>query len=183
MVLRIASAKAGVPLPTAQFMDGSEIPDLSAIDIDVNIQINAGLGSAPRYQKAQSTMQLVDWGKTHEIPVDATAAYRQLSVLAGYGPDDLLDKTPPPPPPPPPVEHKATFAIPWDALSMTVKDQIMQGIVAGTTAISASVKDETPGRLAESRQNGGGMMLPDRTGQVVDGTDSAARAMSAGGQQ
>lgn len=181
-ILRIASGKAGVPLPTATRMDGSEIPDLSAIDIDVNIQINAGLGSAPRYQKAQSTMQLVDWGKTHQIPVDAIAAYRQLSVLAGYGPEDLLDKTPPQAPPPPPVEHKATFAIPWDALSMTVKDQVMQGIISGTTAVSASVKDDGAGRLAEAKQNGGGMMLPDRTGQVVDGTDNAAMAMSEGGQ-
>jgi hypothetical protein len=181
-ILRIASGKAGVPLPTATRMDGSEIPDLSVIDIDVNIQINAGLGSAPRYQKAQSTMQLVDWGKTHEIPIDAIAAYRQLSVLAGYGPDDLLDKTPPQPPPPPPVEHKATFAIPWDALSLTVKDQVMQGIIAGTTAVSASVKDDTSGRMAEAKQNGGGMMTPDRTGQVVDGTNDAAMGMSAGGQ-
>jgi hypothetical protein len=80
------------------------------------------------------------------------------------------------------VEHKATFAIPWDALSLTVKDQVMQGIIAGTTAVSASVKDETAGRMAEARQNGGGMMLPDRTGQVVDGTNDAAMGMSVGGQ-
>ncbi len=179
-ILRIAGNKAGVELPTVNKMDGSTVPDLSVIDIDVDIQINAGLGSAPRYQKAQSTMQLVDWGKTHEIRVDAVAAYRQLSVLAGYGPEDLLDKTPPQQPPPPPVDHKATFAIPWEALSMAVKDKVLEGIMAGTTAVSATVKDDP---LAEARQNGGGMMLPDRTGQVVDGTDSAAQAMSEGGQQ
>jgi hypothetical protein len=183
-VLRISGNKAGVTLPTVQRMDGSTIPDLSVIDIDVDIQINAGLGSAPRYQKAQSTMQLVDWGKTHNIPVDAVSAYRQLSVLAGYGPEDLLDKTPPPPPPPPPVDHKATFAIPWDALSITIKDQVLQGIMQGTVAVNATVKDdESAGRMAEARQNGGGMMLPDRTGQVVDATGNSAMGMSEGGQQ
>lgn len=181
-ILRIAGNKAGVELPTVNKMDGTTVPDLSVIDIDVDIQINAGLGSAPRYQKAQSTMQLVDWGKTHDIRIDAVAAYRQLSVLAGYGPEDLLDKTPPPAPPPPPVDHKATFAIPWDALSMTVKDQVLQGIMQGTTAVSATVKDEAD-PLAEARQNGGGMMLPDRTGQVVDGTGEAGEMMSQGGQQ
>lgn len=183
-ILRIAGNKAGVEVPMVPRMDGSTVPDLSAIDVDVDVQINAGLGSAPRYQKAQSTMQLVDWGVTHNIPVAAVSAYRQLSVLAGYGPDDLLDKTPPPPPPPPPVEHKATFNIPWEALGMDAKDKVLEGIMAGTTAVSATVKeDATEGRMAEARQNGGGMMLPDRTGEIVDGTNMAAMGMSEGGQQ
>lgn len=184
MILRVSANNASVALPTATRIDGTEIPDLSVIDIDVNIQINAGLGAAPRYQKAQSTMQLVDWGSTHGIRVDAAAAYRQLSVLAGYGPDDLLDKSEPPPPPPPQVDYKLNLTMTLGEL-LTVSPQagrlIEEKMMLGQVSVDTKVK-EAPG-LAEARQNGGGMLTPDRTGQVVDGTGTAAQGMSAGGMQ
>lgn len=184
MILRIAAGNAGVDLPTATRMDGTEIPDLSVIDIDVNIQINAGLGAAPRYQKAQSTMQLVDWGKSHDIRVAAVAAYRQLSVLAGYGPEDLLDKSPPQQPPPPEVDYKLNLTMTLGellAMSPDAATAIEQKILAGQVSVDTKVK-EAPG-LAEARNNGGGMMTADRTGTVVDGTNAAAQGMSGGGMQ
>lgn len=183
-VLRIAANNAGVPLPTASTIDGREIPDLSIIDIDTNIQINAGLGAAPRYQKAQSTMQLVDWGKTHDIRVNSLTAYRQLSVLAGYGPEDLLDKSEPPPPPPPEVDYKLNLTMTLSELlevSPNAGQMIEQKMMLGQVSVDTKVK-ENP-QLAEARQNGGGMMTPDRTGQVVDGMDDAAMGMSQGGIQ
>lgn len=186
-VLKIAGNRAGVQLPMVTKMDGTQVLDLSVLDFDVTVKINAGLGSSPRYQKAQSTMQLVDWGKGHNVPVNSMAAYRQLSVLAGYGPDDLIDKQPPPPIPPPPVDYKATVNI--DLAELLRLDPaagqfLMQKMMNGGMDVTAQIKDNSAkARLNEAKQNGGGMMMADRTGEVVDGTNEAAEAMSQGGQQ
>jgi hypothetical protein len=185
-VLKIAGNKAGVQLPTVTKADGTQVLDISVLDFDVTVKINAGLGSSPRYQKAQSTMQLVDWGSGHKLPVNTMAAYRQLSVLAGYGPDDLIDKQPPPSPPPPAVEYKATVAIDLAELLRLSPDagQFLIGkMMGGEMDVTAQVKDNSAqARLAEAKQNGGGMMIPDRTGEIVDGTNEAAEGMSEGGQ-
>lgn len=185
-ILRIAANKAGVPLPVVNTLDGRQIIDRSFFDFDFDTQINAGLGSAPRYQKANSTMQLVDWGKEHGIRVDAVAAYRQLSVLAGYGPEDLLDKSELPPPPPPQVEYKLSLTVTLDELmrlSPEAGQVIAQKVISGEASVDTKIKNDSQGRLAEARQNGGGMMTPDRTGTMVDGTGPAAMGMSAGGMQ
>lgn len=186
-ILRIAGRKAGVEMPMVQTLDGKQIPDLGALDMDFDIQINAGLGSAPRYQKANSTMQLVDWGKGHGIRVDTLAAYRQLTVLAGYGPEDLLDKSAPPPPEPPEVEYKLNLTVTLQELLALAPDagpMIGQKLISGQMSVDTKVKDDgAEGRLAEAQHNGGGMMTADRTGTLVDGTDESAMGMSMGGMQ
>lgn len=186
-VLAIAGNKQGTRMPTVMTASGKEVMDISVLDFDVTVKINAGLGSAPRYQKAQSTMQLVDWGKTHDIRVDAQAAYRQLSVLAGYGPEDLLDKSEPPPPPPPQVDYKLNLTMTLGEL-LAVSPQagalIEQKMMLGQVSVDTKVSDKgAEGRAAEAKQNGGGMMTADRTGQVVDGMGPGAQAMSEGGMQ
>lgn len=186
VILRIAANKAGMQLPVITTLDGRQIIDRSFFDFDFDTKVNAGLGSAPRYQKANSTMQLVDWGKTHGIRVDSVAAYRQLSVLAGYGPEDLLDKSTPPPPPPPEVEYKLNLTVTLGELMALAPEAgmvIAQKVITGQASVDTKVKNESQGRLAESRQNGGGMMTPDRTGTVVDATGPAAMGMSMGGMQ
>lgn len=183
-VLKIAGNKAGVQLPMVTKADGTQVIDIAVLDFDVSVKINAGLGSSPRYQKAQSTMQLVDWGKGHGENVATTKAFRQLSVLAGYGPDDLLNTDPPPPPPPPQVDYKLNLAMTLSellAISPQAGTLIEQKMMLGQVSVDTKVK-ENPA-LNEARQNGGGMMTPDRTGQIVDGTSEAAMGMSEGGMQ
>lgn len=186
-ILRIAAGNGGVPLPEVRTLDGRSFVDLSKLDIDMDVRINAGLGATPRYQKADSTMQLVDWGKTHNIPVDAVAAYRQLTVLAGYGPEDLLDKAPPPPPPPPQVDYKLNLTVTLPELLSIAPDAgqyIGQKIISGQMSVDTKVKDDpAASRLAEMRRNGGGMMIPDRTGEVVNAMGLEAMGMSMGGMQ
>jgi hypothetical protein len=180
-VLRVAGEKSGVMLPEVMNASGKKILDLSPLDFDVDIEINAGLGSSNRNQKADVTMQLHDWGKTHGVNVDSTAAFRQLSVLGGYGPDQLLSKEPPETKPPE-VDYKLNLTMTFAEL-MLVSPQagkmLEQKLLMGQVSVDTKVKEDPA--MAEARQNGGGFMTPNRTGQMVDGTGEAAMGMSEGG--
>ena len=181
VVLKVAGSNANIQVPQVMTPQGRSIIDISVLDFCIDVQINAGLGSAPRYQKADMTMQLVDWGLTHKIRVDAIEGFKQLSVLAGYSPEQLLDKNPPPPPKPE-VDYKVNLSLTLQellALSPTAAMAIEQKLLSGEASVTASVDEP---KMKEARQNGGGFMQPDRTGTVVNGTDDAAVRMSEGGQ-
>jgi hypothetical protein len=182
VVLRVSANAAGIKPPEAMKADGKTVLDISVLDFGIGIQINAGLGSAPRYQKADTTMQLVDWGKDHGVPVRADEAFKQLSTLAGYNPDQLIDVNFKPPPPQ--VEYKATVNIDLATLLQLEPEAgrfLLQKFVSGEMGISAKIDDNPQMNLA--RQNGGGFITPDRTGNVVDATGAAALGMSNGGIQ
>lgn len=182
VVLRVSANAAGIKPPEAMKSDGKTVLDISVLDFGIGIQINAGLGSAPRYQKADTTMQLVDWGKAHGVPVRADEAFKQLSTLAGYNPDQLIDVNFKPPPPQ--VEYKATVNIDLATLLQLEPEAgrfLLQKFVSGEMGISAKIDDNPQMNLA--RQNGGGFITPDRTGNVVDATGAAALGMSNGGIQ
>ena len=179
-VLRIAGEKAGAALPQVTTTSGKTILDLSPLDFDVDIEINAGLGSSNRDQKASNTMQLVDWGKTHGVNVDSNAAFQQLSILAGYTGDQLIAKKAPALPRNK-MDYRINLSIKYEDLPENQRSMVMQGLA------KADMEPENDMNLQasmnEARQNGGGMMIPDRTGQMVDATGQAAMGMSEGGQQ
>ena len=67
------------------------------------------------------------------------------------------------------------------AVSPGAGQMIEQKLMLGQVRVDTKVKQD--GSLREAAQNGGGMMTPDRTRQVVDGTSPAAMGMSEGGMQ
>ncbi|MDD2898981.1 MAG: hypothetical protein PHI31_09740 [Desulfuromonadaceae bacterium] len=182
-VLRIAGEKAGVELQKTMNIQGKSILDLSVLDFDVDVEINAGLGSSNRDQKASNTMQLIDWGKGHGVNVDSVAAFHQLSILAGYAGDQLIAKTPPPQKPPE-VDYKLNLTMTFGELMAAAPHaaaMIEQKLLTGQASVDTKIKEDPA--MNEARQNGGGMMIPNRTSRVVDATGAAAMGMSEGGQQ
>lgn len=180
-VLKIAGAKAGVQMPQVTTMQGKTMLDLSVLDFDVDIEINAGLGSSNRDQKASNTMQLVDWGKSHGVNVDVDAAFQQLCILAGYSGDQLVSKQPVAPPQNK-MDFKVSVAAKLELMPPDVQQMIFEGL-SKAEAIPIGHDGPDQGAMNLARQNGGGMMIPDRTGQIVDATGAAAQGMSEGGQQ
>jgi hypothetical protein len=181
-VLRIAGKIAGVPLPEVTTPEGKSILDLSVLDFDVDVEINAGLGSSNRGQKASNTMQLVDWGKGHGVNVDVDAAFVQLSILAGYSGDQLIIKAPQAAPQNK-MDFKVSVAAKLELMPPEVQQMIFQGISKAESIPLEMDGGANQAAMNLAKQNGDGMTIPDRTGQIVDGTGNAAMGMSEGGQQ
>ena len=178
VVLRIAGAKAGVDLPEVMTPSGKSVLDLSPLDFDVDVEINAGLGSSNRDQKASNTMQLIDWGKVHGVNVDSTAAFQQLSILSGYSGDQLLAKNPPELPRNR-MDYRVNLSIKYEDLPPDQQMMVMEGMAKAD--MDPENDESFDKQMNEAKQNGGGMMIPDRTGQIVDATGAAGAAMSEGG--
>jgi len=169
------------PQPFQTPLDGMNV-DFRKLDFDFDVQVNAGLGTIPLQQKAQTLIQIADWRKSHGVPTDFGQIGQQLNVVTGY---DAGAFTPaqPPAPPQPEVEYKATVSIDLMQL-MALQPQVAMALIQkiATGQMSVDSKINAP-KLAEQQQNGGGMFTPDRTGQTVDATGPAAMGMSQGGQQ
>lgn len=176
-VLRKAAANANIDPPIVTLPNGQQIVDHTKLDFGVDVQINAGLGAAPRYQKAQNAMQIAGWRVQNNVPTDTMAIARHLNVLAGFGADQFTPNTPPQPPPPK-VEHKVKTDIPFNMLPPQAQQVIIQQIINGQAEVDANVKQDNL-----LQQNGGGMFTPNRTGQIVDTTGQSGAQMSAGGMQ
>lgn len=179
-ILRIAGSKAGAMLPEVNTLQGKTILDTSVLDFDVDIEINAGLGSSNRDQKASNTMQLVDWGVGHGVNVNANAAFAQLCILAGYSADQLLAKQAPAPPQNK-MDYKVSVAAKLELMPLDVQQMIFEGL-SKAEAIPLEHEGMDDAAMNLARQNGGGMIMPDRTGQMVDSTGEEGAAMSEGGQ-
>lgn len=179
-VLQIAGKNAGVFLPETMTINGDRVIDLAPLDFDTDIEINAGLGSSNRDQKASNTIQLIDWGKSHGVNVDANAAFQQLSILAGYQGPQLLSKEPPQDKKPT-IDYKVSVAAKMEFLPPNVQQLIYAGLANADN--NPTNDNEFSSKMNLAKQNGGGMVIPDRTGQVVDGTGAAAIGMSEGGMQ
>lgn len=179
-VLRIAGQNAGAVLPETMTINGDRIIDLSPLDFDTDVEINAGLGSSNRDQKASNTMQLIDWGKAHGVNVDANAAFQQLSILAGYQGPQLLSKEPPQDKKPT-IDYKVSVAAKMELLPPDVQMLLYSGLAQADA--NPTNDNEFSAQMNLAKQNGGGMMVPDRTGQIVDATGPEAMGMSEGGMQ
>jgi hypothetical protein len=170
----------GQPMPFQPPMDGV-IVDFRQLDFDIDVKVNAGLGSIPRFQKAQTIMQISDWRKQNGVPTDTMDVARQLNVLGGLDPDAFTPQAPPPEPKPQ-VDYKLTIqATMQDLLSFdpNIGQFLVKTLYEGKMDVSTTA--ETPS-LALAKNNGGGMFTADRTGKHVDGTGPEAEGMSRGGQ-
>lgn len=181
LVAKYAASKVpnGFQAPT----DGMNI-DFRTLDFDFDVQINAGLGSVPLQQKAQTLIQVGDWRKANGVPTDMGSIAQQLNVVTGYD-AQAFDLPAPPQPSPPDVEYKATVNIDLAALLALAPEAgtfLMQKMLSGEMSVDAKVTQKDP-KQREAEQNGGGLFTPDRTGDFVDATGPAAMGMSQGGMQ
>lgn len=155
---RIAAKKAKIDMAgITDVVDGKQVIDFSQLDFDVDIEINAGLGSVPRQQKAQKIMVYHEWAKNNGIPVDTEEVDKQLKVLNGFNEDQFilpLEKRKPQTPPPP--EDKLNLSINWSDLYAVLPDAAMALITkatAGAMQVTTNVKEDkqkTPEYLKES---------------------------------
>jgi hypothetical protein len=170
----------------AQFQVPSDGPvvDFRELDFDVDIQINAGMGAAPRHQKFQNIVQLAQLADLMKIPFHGIEAFRQSTILAGFGPNQFINPTPPEPPKPQ-VDYKANVSVPFEMLPPAARvflfEQFMNGQMGVTAKVDALGGSDTQAGMRETMQNGGGMIQPDRTGKTVDSTGDAGQMMSMGG--
>lgn len=137
-ILKIAEARVskqrqhqGQQLP----QKGGKI-DLERLDIPLNVQINAGLGSVPRQQKLQYMTYLGEAGAKLGIPLDGMEMFRQGSVLLGFAEDQFVSTEPPSPPSP---ELKGTVNIDFDRLPPQMQMMVLQTFAQGQE-IRASFK-------------------------------------------
>jgi hypothetical protein len=163
-VLRIAAQAAGGKAPEAGGM-----VDLRQLDLQVNVIVNAGLGSVARTQKLQNAMQLFEWGKVNSIPQDPMKIYQMLSVLSGFQPDQFINKTPAQPQPP---ETDVSLSV--NADFMTLPSELQQFVVqrmlqgaGGGTKMKSKVSMEND--LKEKVHNNPAGRAPSATPQDMTG--------------
>lgn len=174
-IARIAAHKAGMTPPQA--MNG--MVDFRQLDFELDVQINAGLGSTPRFQKFGMMQQLYQLGQAIGLPMDPMKFYAQASILAGYQPETFLNMNPPPPPPPQ-VEYKCNVDIPIQFLPQEAQFALLQKLMTGQMNVTAGVKSNELEKIVNANQQNN---MPDRAGQpMVDAMGPEAEGMSQGGQ-
>lgn len=174
-IARVAAHKAGIVPP--QTMGG--MIDFRQLDFDMDVQINAGLGSVPKFQKYQMMQQLFQLGQVLKLPMDAMKFYSQASLLVGFQPETFLNPNPPPPPPPE-VEYKCNIDIAMEMLPPVAQQALLMKLMNGQMNVTAGVKPDAMQKIVnENRQN----IMPQRgDNPTVDATGHAAHGMSQGGQ-
>lgn len=174
-IARIAAHKADTMAPYTGGM-----VDFSKLDFDIDVQINAGMGSVPRFQKYGMIQQLFQLGQALKLNMDPMKFYRQASILAGYAPETFISSNPPPPQPPE-VEYKCNVDIPIQLLPPEVQQALLGKMMSGQMNVTGNVQSKDLQKMVnENKQNN----MPDRSGHpMVDATGHAAMGMSHGGQQ
>lgn len=175
-VARVAAKRAGITAPETMGQ-----LDLTKLDFPINVSINAGMGSIPRYQKAQNLMQIAGWRMQNNVPTDTISIAGQLNVLAGFDKDSFLPSEEPPPPPPK-VEYKATVNMDVALLPPEAQQFLLQTMMNGGMDVTAKVDDEKTQKMLNQMQQNGGMGAPPDIRPITDATGPEAQGMSAGGQ-
>lgn len=178
-ILKIAGKQANIQ-PPQTLLDGKPGIDLSVFDFDIDIQINAGMGSVPRSQKLNNLVQIVNSAKMLGKPLDVDAIFNQGLILLGYTPGQF-DPKEPPMPAPPVVDYKLDIKTTLPeliALDPTIPQMLIQKwkegqVETNTTAESAGLANEI---AHNGNPNPAGNSAMDMT------TGSAAMGMSQGGQ-
>jgi hypothetical protein len=152
---RIAAKKAKLTPETMDqiqdMVDGEIVIDFSQLDFDVDIQINAGLGSTPTQLKARKLMEYGDWAESKGLPVDWEEIDKQIKVLNGFNEEQFILPEEKRKPKQPPVEDRLNLSVTWADVLTVAPDAamaLMQKALGGAMAMTTSVKDEkTPSYL------------------------------------
>lgn len=117
--------------------------DFSELDLDFDIQINAGLGSIPRQQKLQNMSYLAQVAQNYGIPIDAMKMFKQGTVLLGFDEDQFIDHNPKQPSPPA-QEMKATLNIDLALLPVQLQSQLLDAFLRNSQSIDAKFTGDAP---------------------------------------
>jgi hypothetical protein len=145
---RIAGKKAKIDMnPLTDIVDGVPTIDFSHLDFDVDIEINAGMGTVPKQQKAGKLLQYEDWATKKGLPVDIEEVDKQIKVLNGFNEDQFVlpaDKRLPPPTPP--VKDTLNISVTFAELLQfqpEAAQQLLAKAVGGAMAVNMAVKEDT----------------------------------------
>lgn len=173
-IARIAAHKAGIMPPTI-----NDMVDFRQLDFEIDVQINAGLGAMPKFQKYQMMQQLFQLGQVLNLPMDPMKFYAQAASLVGFKPETFLNPNPPPPPPPQ-VDYKCNIDIPVQLLPPEVIQPLLQKLATGQMNVTADVQSKELQKIINTNQQNA---MPDRAGRPTqDTTGAAGMGMSQGGQ-
>lgn len=185
-IFEIAATAAGVDLRQlgmVTLIDGKRGIDFSKFDFDVNMKINAGLGSVPRQQKLQNMMQIYQLASMLGINLDGMDILRRANVLAGF--DAAQFNPQPKQPAPPEVEYKLNIDTTMQELvgiDPTIVQALVQKYKEGQFSTATKIKQpDAEGMLNEAVHNGGMRQTGDVPAQDMTGGE-AAEGMSVGGQ-
>jgi hypothetical protein len=132
--------------PQVQGQQGPMV-DFSQLDLDVDIRINAGLGSVPRQQKVQNLMMAGQYAEQAGIQVDKLAMFKQGMVLIGFDEDSFNPQLPQQAPPGP--ELKGTINIDLALLPEQVQMMLLQKFMEGSQEIKANVTGDMPKEMKD----------------------------------
>lgn len=185
-IFQIAAVNAGVDvnkLGMVTLVDGKRGIDFSKFDFEVNIKINAGLGSVPRQQKLQNMLQIHQLAGMLGINLDGLDILKRANVLAGFDANQFSPQ--PKTPPPPEVDYKLnidTTMMELAAIDPTIIQALVQKYKEGQFSANTKVKKpEEQGMINETLHNGGLRQTGDMPVQDMTG-GPAAEGMSIGGQ-
>jgi hypothetical protein len=153
-------------LPAAIDQQGQPTIDLDALDFEVDIRINAGLGSVPKQTKAQKLMEIADWRLAHGVPTDVKKIADQLNVLAGFAADQFDMGAPPPQEDP--TEYKVDVAIDYDLLPPQVQ-QALLGKIGGGGKINLKMRESKEGKLMREDPSFSQLPMIDQGPTLPDG--------------
>lgn len=167
-VLRIAAEQVPGFIPP---IDINGMIDVSVLDFDINVQINAGLGEMPDVKKFNNLMEATNACKQLGIMLDPMIMGELVMSLAGYSIERFKPQPPPSNLPPPRLDSKLSVAANWFDLPPEVQAMLIEKWQTGQVATDTTVDAKMEG-------------VPQGTQPTPDMTQGdAAAAMSQGGQQ
>ena len=175
--LRIAASQVpGFQLPIVMGSDGKEMIDVSVLDFDVDVQINAGLGEMPDVQKFNNLAQFEAFCKQIGIMLDPMMLGQMAASWAGYAFDRFNPQPPSNPEPKPKLDSKLTVAANWIDLPPEIQMMLFEKWQAGQVATDTKID----ARMNELMHNGNPQPAAQNMRDMTQG--NSAVAMSQGGQ-
>lgn len=173
--LRVAATQVpGFTLPITM-MNGREVIDVSVLDFDVDVQINAGLGEMPDVQKFNNLMQFKMFCDQVGIVLDPMTLGQLGASLAGYAFDRFNPQPPPSKIPPPRLDSKLSVTASW----LDLPPEVQMGLIEKWKTGQVATDTKIDARMAEVLHNGNPTPSAKATPDMTQG--SAAMGMSEGG--
>jgi len=157
-LIRVAGKRRGVEVPQT-VVGGQMAVDLSQIDLEVEVNVNAGRGAMAKDKKAQLILQIAQVRQQMGIPTDMQKVARQLNILAGFDPQ-AFDLAQPPAPPKPDISGNVNIDL--HLLPPEVQQMIVKGMLeGGNITVNAQGRDDRQNQQSADMGADPGDMPPD----------------------
>lgn len=150
--------------------------DVSVLDFNVDVQINAGLGELPNVENFGNLMQFYTACKEIGIVLDPMTVGQLLASWVGYQFDRFNPMPPQTPEPKPRLDSKLTVQAGWLDLPPEAQAILLEIWQKGQMATDSKIDARLNEQLHNSGTQPAAMPVQDMTG-------GAANAISAGGQE